>query len=302
LQTIETAVLVINLDDGTPDTLTEHITQTMLNDGVNRWFDKPMQFVVTANGRSSVILEHSRIDGVTALSLLYLLHDHIQAYKTPLRNGVNGTHTRVSLAKEMPLITNPAIDAHIATLRATFADMLPQREFITHVTTQFGKNFLINNGMPIKGVAEATIQLASRLYHGWSPESWEGVSLSHFHKGRHDMIQTVSGPVADFCASATDESVPLAQRRQALVQAADNMTANVKNAMQGKGFFRLINVIKELWPADEARPAYFDHPIIQRIMTYTLVVTMLDPVAPGAAAMPANPEAIRIRYGVGDDE
>lgn len=227
-------------------------------------------------------------------------------YKPPLKNSLHGRHAAAFLAKEIPVITNPVIDAHIASLRAIYADMLTQREFTTHTSTHFGKTILINNGMPIKGIVEATIQLANLLYHGWSPESWEGVSLSHFHKGPHDMVQTVSGPVAAFCASANDESVPVAQRREAMVQAANKnnykMSANFKNAMHGEGSFRLLNVIRDLWPEEELRPVYFEHPIVRRILSYTMVVTMLDPVAPGAGAMPANPHSIRIISGVGDDE
>jgi hypothetical protein len=90
----------------------------------------------------------------------------LKSVKAPPQTSLNGRHPRAFLAKEIPIITNPAIDAHIVSLRATYADMLTQRELITHTSTHFGKNFLINNGMPIKGIVEATIQLASRLCHG----------------------------------------------------------------------------------------------------------------------------------------
>ena len=50
----------------------------------------------------------------------------------------------------------------------------------------------------------------------------------------------------------------------------------------GTGFFRLLNFIKELWPEDEPRVACFEHPICGRVSSYTMVVTMMDPVAPGA--------------------
>jgi hypothetical protein len=259
-----------------------------------------MQFVVTANGKSSVILEHSHVDGVTALNLLYLLHDNIQFHKPPFENDTNGDATSSPIAKELTLITSPSIEAHISTLRQNETKALAQRGFITHTTSHLSKPFLIANSMPIKGVIEATIQLASHLYHGFVPDSWEGVSLSHYHKGRHDMIQTVSPSVLAFITSALDPSIPLPQRRQALLAAAEDMSSNVKKAMAGKGYFRLLNVIKELWPKEEERATYFDHPVTKRIGGYSMVVTMLDSVAPGAGAVPGNPGAVRVRWGVGE--
>jgi hypothetical protein len=79
------------------------------------------------------------------------------------------------------------------------------------------------------------------------------------------------------------------------------MSSNVKKAMAGKGYFRLLNVIKELWPEEGERARYFDHPVTKRIGGYSMVVTMLDPVAPGAGAVPGNPGAVRVRWGVGED-
>lgn len=302
LHAIESATLVINLDDGKPDTITDQINHAMLNGGVNRWFDKPVQFVVNANGKSSVILEHSRVDGVTALGLLYQLRDAIDAFN-PVTLSNRHSSSSPPLIQELPFLPNPSIQTHITSLIQSYSEMQSQREFITPTTTHLSKKLLISNNMPIKGIIEATIQLASHIYHNDTQpiESWEGVSLAHFHKGRHDMVQQNSPAVSRFTTAALSQISP-SEKRTLLLDAANAMTSNVKRTMAGGNYFRLLNVIKELWPVGAPRPGYFEHPVVKRVNSYSLVVTMLDPVAPAAAAMPGNPNSQRVRYAVEEDE
>lgn len=306
LRIVEEAAFTVNLDEGKPSTITERLTQGLLDNGGNRWWDKPLQLIVTANGKSGLILEHSHIDGTTASDLLYRLRDVIEAHKPQVGNGIaNGVvkgNSVTPLPVELRLVTNAEVDDHINILCERYADVLSQREIASHTTSQISRNLLIAHSMPIKSIFELVIQLAIRIYYGHNIDSWEGVSLAHFHKGRHDMIQTISPVVAEFCASAADEALPLAQRKELMLRAASDMSANIKNATQGKGHFRLHNVMSELWPKDEPRPAYISHPLWQRVTTLTLAVTLLDPVSPGAATMPANSQALRIRYGVGESE
>lgn len=296
LTTIDEATIVINLDESTPQSLTERLNTNMFNGGFNRWWDKPLQFIVNANGRSAVVLEHSHIDGVTALPLLNHLNGAIQSYK-PVTNGVDRSATLKY--REFILVTTPEIEAYMTELRENWEEMLSHREIISHKTTELGSRFLSAHGMPIKGVIELLIKLANRRYNnGATTEAWQGVSHAHFHLGRHDMVQTVTGPVAGFCAESTNERIPVAERRSMMIRAAADISAVVKDAINGNGFYRLVNLIKAQWPAGEPRARFFEHPIYRKIDRYSLVITMLDPITPGAAAMPANPHALRVRYSV----
>lgn len=299
LATIDEATIVINLDESTPKSLTERLNADMFNSGSNRWWDKPLQFIVNANGRSAVILEHSHIDGVTALPLLNHLHDAIQSYK-PFSNGF---HRSVTLKyQELKLVTTPEVEAYMAELRENWKEMLSHREIISRKITELGSKFLSAHGMPIKGVIELLIKLANRRYNnGVITEAWQGVSHAHFHLGRHDMVQTVTGPVAEFCTASTNPSIHIAERKSMMVRAAADISSVVKDAINGNGFYRLVNLIKAQWPEDEARARFFEHPIYRTIDRYSLVITMLDPITPGAAAMPANPHALRVRYSVEEE-
>lgn len=46
---IESAMFVLCLDDGCPETPEERARQGYIGDGSNRWFDKVLQFTVSEN-------------------------------------------------------------------------------------------------------------------------------------------------------------------------------------------------------------------------------------------------------------
>lgn len=59
LATIDSAIMVLCLDDDEPHSLTDACNVLLHNtDGTNRWFDKNC-LVVCANGKAGVTMEHS---------------------------------------------------------------------------------------------------------------------------------------------------------------------------------------------------------------------------------------------------
>jgi hypothetical protein len=278
------------------------VTQGLFGDGFNRWYDKITQFIISANGKAAALFEHSQVDGMTPVSLLQRLNDAARAHQPSSKELANGHSSALTPPPEFRLVTTPEIDNHMMVLRQRYSEVTSQREFVFHPMTQLGIGFLNSRHMPIKGILDVVVQLAIRTYYGCHTEVWEGVSIAHYHKGRHDMIQTFSSVVADFCTAATDENLPATQRRDLMLRAASDISANIKNAGQGKGYFRLFNVIDELWPENAPRSAYFDHPIYHRIKRMTVTSATLDSNTLGVAAMPANPQALRVKYNAGDSE
>jgi hypothetical protein len=86
-------------------------------------------------------------------------------------------------------VTTLVIDRHIAKAQAKYLATTLSREFGVQTLSYFGTDQLISKGYPIKGIFDILIQLAGRLYFGYSRASWEAVSHANFHEGRPDMLQ-----------------------------------------------------------------------------------------------------------------
>ncbi|KAI0429925.1 beta-ketoacyl synthase domain-containing protein [Xylaria sp. FL1042] len=257
-QTVEEATFVVCLDHGAPETNQERIEQGIAGDGFNRWFDKTMQFVVYANGRSAHISDHTMIDGTTPLRLTEFIHDAIISH----RPGVLPTdkHPK-ALPEHFPLQTFSAVNDYIHQVRKRYRQITLTRGYRYMKTTSLSQNLATGTGFSSKNLLDFALQLAARMHFGYNPATWEPISVQHFHRGRPDPRQPVSNSVVKFCEAALDEDVALAEKRRLLAEAAIEWDAATKRTQDGSGFLRrteaLLGVLAKLAPPKETTKAIY---------------------------------------------
>merc|ERR1739838_380490 len=99
-QEIESSAFVVCLDDASPVTLNERAHQYWHGDGSNRWFDKPLQFIINDNGTSGFMGEHSMMDGTPTHRLNDTILSWIFANKLP---ALEDTQVRSDIPDPQPL-------------------------------------------------------------------------------------------------------------------------------------------------------------------------------------------------------
>lgn len=294
------------LDDNSPVTREERVSQGYLQNPFNRWQDKSMQVVVTENGQSGTIFDHSMIDAITVSQLAPRLYSAIENHRhaNSNTNGQNGVSVHPASLVEIPLITTSNIEERIKYLREQYSAVTHSRRYVPHQITTFGKSHLLDNAAPIKATADLTIQLASRIYFGYLPASWETVSMAHFHLGRPEIIQVVLKSVVDFCDAALDLSEPRSEARRKLLQAARDCNAQIVKASEGRNYFRLMDVIEIMSQGqqDEPVPELFSDPIWKRGYPRYIMQTMRERnSSEDPAYMMFDPESVWTNYQVNDD-
>jgi hypothetical protein len=255
LKMIEESSFVVCLDETTPETDSDQVRMAWFGDGFNRWADKCSQIIVTANGKSSLILEHGAIDGLTSWRFSEWIQKAIHAHQ-PDTSTLNGSIKDVSL-EEVTFQSTPDLDAHMSMLRQSYISATSTAEYRNHIIGDFGIDDLMSWGVPVKSVLDITVQLALKLHFGRHIPCWEGVSMSHYHKGRQDMLQICSPQVASFCDVVEDDSVPLTERRARLLALGRDMTANMQRCLAGRTHLRFLEMIRDQLPEDEETPLMF---------------------------------------------
>ncbi|WXC66012.1 hypothetical protein SNK03_011796 [Fusarium graminearum] len=304
-ETIEAAVFVMCLDDNSPVTRADRVRYGYIGDSFNRWHDKCTQIIVTANGRSATIFEHSMIDLMTVSQLSQRLQNAINTLDPQTVVASNGSSSvDPTCLEEISLVTTQDIDSHIETLRRDYLAITSTKQYVPHFINGFGKTLLLDSSAPIKATVDLTIQLASRLYFGYLPASWETVSTAHFHLGRPEIVQVVLKSVMDFCDAALDESVPRAEARAKLLQAARECNAQIAKGTEGRNYFRLMDVIEVMSQdqKEEEIPELFSDPVWKRGYPQLIMQTMVETKLsedPGFT-MP-HPESVWMSYTVFDD-
>ena len=293
---------MICLDEATASTRETRVTKTQSGDinSFNRWHDKGIQFVVFADGASSHIAEHSKIDGLTVHRMVDWIHEAINAPKHT--NGTNGTSGQVIALEEVSLLTTPDIDSIAKTIHDNYTTTLSKYQFAHHRTNAFGKELLAANSLPYKGTFDIVVQLASRLFRGWTPPSYEPLSMLHHYKGRLEWVQVVTETVARFCDSAWDDDIPASKRHAMLVESVNGANAYLRQVSnETSSHVTLLKIMDSLWPATEAKPELFQDPVYVRTLPQLMLAMLTDDSVADSSDIPKQPDMMRVLYTVGDN-
>ncbi|KAK9541516.1 hypothetical protein VZT92_001551 [Zoarces viviparus] len=209
LDMIERCLCLVCLDDASGPGLND-TTRAMLmlhgggvaKNGGNRWYDKPMQFVVGADGCCGVVCEHSAFEGIVLVQCTeYLLKYMI---------GSPSKLVRAASVSELPaprrLRWKCTPDIH--KLLASSADKLQRQvknlDMNVHKFFDYGKEFIKKQKMSPDAYIQVALQLAYYRCHGRPVSTYESASIRRFQEGRVDNIRSATPEALAFVKAMTD--------------------------------------------------------------------------------------------------
>ena len=254
--TIETASFVVCLDDGKPGDASERCNNFFLGDPSNRWSDKTLQFIVCENGISAFIGEHAMLDGMNARQINRHITHAIQRHTSSASDQTIALDHH-DLVKELDFSLDLKLKDRIVRIRDQFQSKYSPIEFAHHESEVFGSAFLRRHRCPTKSGYQVVIQLACLLYYGYQPDSWETISMSHFHKGRVDWVQAAQSSMVAFCAAAGENAVPLAEQRTMFFDAVHEFANTMTQVLRGHGFKAHLHALLAMVQEGESLPSLF---------------------------------------------
>ena len=306
---IEASAFIVCLDDGLPSTPTERSNHFLWGDVRNRWNDKPLQFAVCENGVSAYVCEHALVDGTTLRKLSNPIKQAIKQYE-PTADLVHGPQsTTVARLEEYTFTSNADIDKQIERVEQRFHSSICKTEYVHFSCSSFGGSFLKLHNCAAKTGYQLVIQLASLLYFGYNPPSWETITMRTFDKGRVDIIQTVLPEVADFCtavrsfSSSTSTNLPKTELRELFHKAAKAHTNAVTRISRGRGFAHHLYALQEVRNEGEEVPSLFKDPMYSKTRPGKIMTDCVDwedAISEGGYAMP-DPEHVWVHYQVDEE-
>ncbi|OHW96135.1 polyketide synthase protein [Colletotrichum incanum] len=262
LTSIESAAFVVCLDDCAPINPSERVTALLLNDRhlTNRWLDKTLQFVVAANGVSSLVGLNSTLDGLSAKQLHQAITDEIMGHTRDFANTAMEEHTNQQQATqstfreicfEIPVHISYAIHQQRLRNLNHYCVMGACRRHLPALS----RVFLGTHRLRSKGTVLMAILLATRLFYGHLEPVWETVTLGKYAQGRIDWLQTVTTDVAKWIEAVVEQgpNQPNSQSSSNLLAglraAVAKHTQSVRQVADGRGFveplYALLSVAEE---------------------------------------------------------
>ncbi|EDN96879.1 hypothetical protein SS1G_01807 [Sclerotinia sclerotiorum 1980 UF-70] len=284
-------------------------------------------FIVCTNGESGHIFEHSMIDALpisrfdASIRKAILSHDESSYELTRGQNGVNDeTHSHGAghvdgtnevknsdsqeWYKEYQYITNAELDLHLANIKEEYEKSYSPSETESFTGNHFGTLYLRSHNVPPKSGYQVIIQLASLMYFGYHPPSFQTISMGLFNKGRVELIQSVLPEILAFTQSAFNEALPIPERRELFIKAAKTHAATMIKISRGHGFATHLYALREVLRDGEEVPTLFNLSLYSRIRPGKLLTDNANRrgiIREMAITMP-DPENVLLHYEVHDQK
>ncbi|KAL6245434.1 Carnitine O-acetyltransferase mitochondrial [Rhinocladiella similis] len=258
LKEIEASSFVVCLDSATPVTLEERAHAYWHGDGSNRWFDKPLQFIINDNGTAGFMGEHSMMDGTPT----HRLCDTVNAYIVHNKLDFDNPSVRSDLSDPTPLKfeTNTAVLEDVASAQNQFRQTIAAHDLRVQAYQAYGKGLIKKFKCSPDAYVQMTIQLAYHKMYGKNRPTYESAATRKYQLGRTETTRTVSDESVAFCDAMADASVSREETERLFREAIKAHVQYTADASDGYGVDRHLFGLKKLIQEGEEVPELFKDP------------------------------------------
>ncbi|KAG6860749.1 hypothetical protein C0995_007867 [Termitomyces sp. Mi166 len=308
---IESAMIVLCLDETSPITREDISWSSWVGDGRNRWFDKH-QLIVYENGRSAFCGEHSCMDGTPTLRMNEFVVASLAKGKVDLGPALSpSAPSEIPAPTELVFTTNAQIDALIQESEKNFDDLVSKHDLHVQHYEGYGKNLIKSHSVSPDAWAQLTKQLAFHKLHGSMAVTYESAQTRKFQRGRTETIRSLSSEARAFVEAmlASPLSSPSPKHtprelRELLRKAAARHMQYASWAADAQGVDRhMFGLRKLVRTADgEKMPAFLQDEAYARSSHWSLSTSQLStPFFDGWGYGEVVPDGYGLAYAIGDE-
>ncbi|XP_048843526.1 choline O-acetyltransferase isoform X2 [Brienomyrus brachyistius] len=253
LDMIERSLCLLCLDDTSGAELTDtNRALQMLHggghqkNGGNRWYDKPMQFVVGEDGACGVICEHSPFEGIVLVQCTEYLLKYMKGSPSKLvrASSITNLHT----PRRLHWKCSPEIQERLASSAHKLQRLVRSLDMDVFTFKAYGKEFIKKQKMSPDAYIQVALQLAFYRCGGRAVPTYESASIRRFREGRVDNIRSATAEALAFVKSMTDgkTAVPDAEKMKKLWDAISAQTNYTILAITGKAIDNHLLGLREI--------------------------------------------------------
>lgn len=258
LETIEAASFVVCLDNASPVTLEERARQYWHGDGSNRWYDKPLQFIINDNGTAGFQGEHSMMDGTPT----HRCSDTINALIVGNRLDFDNPSVRSSLPDPtvVKFDLSKEVMADMANAQKLFSEVMADHELKVQAYQGYGKNLIKKFRCSPDAYVQMIIQLAYHKMFGKNRPTYESAATRKYQQGRTETTRTVSDDSVAFCDAMANPEMSSSECEKLFRKAVDAHVKYTQLASDGHGVDRHLFGLKKCIKEGEPVPDLFKDP------------------------------------------
>ena len=276
LDTIDNASFILCLDDAAPKDTETTARQLWIGNASNRWYDKPLQFIVFSNGHFGFVGEHSVLDGRPILRLLDSVTAAIISSDTevdaspPLDNNVPQ-----NTIEPLPCKLNPSLYSSIAQSHADFETHIASQQIMHFQYHGLGHKALDEAKLSANTVGHLIHMLAATEYYGKLIPAYDPISLGHVPGGRYEKCRLATHATKHFINVMRNYSVSTAAQRESLHAAAKAHAVAVADIRAGKGVDGHLLGLRAMVREREEMPPLFEDEVVRESERWLVSVSYM---------------------------
>uniref|UniRef100_A0A3B3BDI2 Choline O-acetyltransferase n=1 Tax=Oryzias melastigma TaxID=30732 RepID=A0A3B3BDI2_ORYME len=209
LDMIERSMCLLCLDEASGPELSDATRATLMlhgggapKNGGNRWYDKPMQFVVGEDGCCGVVCEHSPFEGIVLVQCSeYLLKYMIGSPSKLVRAA---SVSELPAPRRLRWKCSPEIHKRLNSSADRLQRLVKNLDMNVHKFCDYGTEFIKKQKMSPDAFIQVALQLAYYRCHGRTVSTYESASTRRFQQGRVDNIRSATPEALAFVRAMTD--------------------------------------------------------------------------------------------------
>jgi carnitine O-acetyltransferase len=231
LDTVETALFNVCLDDAAAADHLMACNNLLYGSSANRWYDKAISLVVTANGIAGINGEHCLLDGMSTLSFCDALHAQDAATASAQSGAVS--QGMPAIAPVRFVLTN-ALRTNTRMGAQSYKAYGEATESLLYTFDDFGANRVKQWRLSPDAFAQLAFHLAHVRTKGFIGTTYESIATRQFKHGRTEAMRVVTQEILTFTAAMQSRAVSTAEKLAAMRAAADKHVARARECQEGK--------------------------------------------------------------------
>ncbi|CAO3587723.1 unnamed protein product [Absidia cylindrospora] len=293
---IDTSLFAICLDHySSPQELDKsHRNMSHGQNAYNRWFDKGVQVIVETNGSAGVNGEHSPVDAVVPLQIIF---DVLQ--KEPIQTN-GSSSVKLSPPRHLTwFIENVAtMNEALQTAEQNAKQMIDDLDCSFLHNKDYGSNFMKRAKISPDSWMQMVFQLAYYRHYGQSCPTYESASTRKFLTGRTETVRSCTEESAAFTKAWDDKDISMTKKLGLLEKALGSHGEYMRAAINGQAIDRhLFGLYYQMTPeeAQSDLAAMFQDPAYRASQYWKMSTSN---TSPGTFAYGAFGPVVTDGYGV----
>ena len=258
--------------------------------GINRWFDKPIQFILNGNGTAGVVAEHSACDGTPTMRIaeyIYGFAENALEKLTGITNGekalkelagiTNGVEDYGQPVTVLKFPTTNELSKLAMTASRDFERTISIEDIVAFTCDEWGGDALSSRRINPNYCVQLILILAAYRMYGELKPCYEPVSLRSFASGRWASCSMVIEEILKFCQLIDDNKATHTMRENALHAALRAHGRNITRVADGvENTEAHLLALREMVRENEEIPELFLDPINQKSQRWVLSAAFLQ--------------------------